>query len=135
MARLQWTPCEQDAKEYELDGPQVFDPLTLNEQRSALLEAWEREMDVEIDDILFQRGNTRRVRATMWLTLKLAGRDIKFADFDPRVRLTEFASADGQEADADPPELSDADPSEPSPDSNSSQDGESTISSKRSARR
>lgn len=108
MPRILWKPSDEDAKEYALDGPQVFDIDGLQALRFSELEKLEgvilSRAGLRLLEIypLDERNQTMRgLRGLVWLSLRLSGREISWDDFDPHGLQIEFLP-DSSGDDADP---------------------------------
>lgn len=93
--RMTWTPTAHDASRYALDGPQALEADQLDSLPSSELEAIEAELiqgaGLVLEDVWLPRDRTVKVsRAVMWLSLRLKGVGLAWADFDPQVRKTVF---------------------------------------------
>lgn len=109
MAHIQWTLTEADQKEYDLIGPQTFDTAALRGLRCSQLEELEavtREHAglLIVDLYPLAEGSMRGLRAVMWVSLRLAGRQIKWEDFDPQVLAVKWEDLNEAEGDALPPD-------------------------------
>lgn len=106
MPRVRWTPSPRDAELYGIDGDQVFDSEVLDDLPAGELEKLETEIRAHtgllLSDLWPPRDNAvPLVRAVMWVTLRLAGKELAWADFDPQIRRARFTPVKGD--DVDPP--------------------------------
>lgn len=103
MPRILWTPSDEDAKEYDLDGPQVFDLEGLKALRFSELEALEtvtqRHAGLNLLEIYPVRDESMKaIRAVVWLSLWLSGRRLEWDDFDLHGMEIEFTADAGDDA-------------------------------------